>query len=162
VPEIRFTTVIPAPLEIVYALFTDAERFPEWFPQARAVEHLSRPMTQVGSSFTIRFHGRPDAREEVLEVVPNTLHRRRFVQGQGIAAWGNVTVRFRAVNGGTELEEYIEYGFLPRFLEPFVSALLNNAARDAMAAELEAFKAFVTRETNPASSRGSRNHMASA
>lgn len=143
----QFTVRIPAPLEQVYALYTDANTIPEWFPHARAVGNATGPMNSPGSRFTIRFDGRPDAHEHVLEVVPNAMHRREFVQAQGgIGAWGKVVVRFRTVQGATEVEETVEYGFQPAFLAPLLSALMDAQARRAMGAELQAFEAFVERE----------------
>ena len=143
----KYSVRIQAPLERVYALYTDLGNIPRWFPQARAVENATASMITPGARFTIRFQGRPDANEEVLEVVPNAMHRRKFVQAQGgLGAWGRAVIRFRAVEGGTEVEEEVEYGFLPGFLAPLLSALMDSQARAAIRSELYSFKTFAERE----------------
>lgn len=139
----KYSVQINAPLDQVYALYTDLKNIPSWFPDAKSVENVSASMTTPGAGFTIRFQGRPNAVEEVLEVIPNKLHRRKFTQAQnGFGAWGVATIHFRAVNGGTEVEEQVEFGFLPRFLAPIMSALLDHQARAAIRSELEVFKVF--------------------
>ena len=143
----KYSVQIKAPLERVYALYTDLNNLPRWFPHVRAVENATASMTTPGARFTIRFQGRPDAFEEVLEVIPNVLHRRKFVQAQGgVGAWGRAIIRFRAVPGGTEVEEEVEFGFLPRFLAPIMSVLMDKQARASIRSELHSFKVFTERE----------------
>jgi uncharacterized protein YndB with AHSA1/START domain len=146
----KYTVQIGAPLEQVYALYTNLENIPKWFPDAIRVENVSASMTTPGARFTIRFQGRPNAVEEVLEVVPNKLHRRKFTQAQNrVGAWGVAAIHFRAIEGGTEVEEQVEFGFLPSFLAPIMSALLDTQARTAICSELEAFKVFAENLSQP-------------
>ncbi len=146
----KYSVQINAPLDQVYALYTNLENIPKWFPNATQVENVSASMTTPGATFTIRFQGRPSAFEEVLEVLPNKLHRRKFTQAQnGVGAWGLAAIHFRVVNDKTEVEEQVEFGFLPRFLAPMMSALLDRQARAAIRSELEAFKVFAEKIQTP-------------
>jgi uncharacterized membrane protein len=145
-----YSVQINAPLDQVYALYTDLENIPKWFPNAVKVEDVSASMTTPGAKFTIRFQGRPSAFEEVLEVIPNKLHRRKFSQAQnGVGAWGMAAIHFRVVGDKTEVEEQVEFGFLPGFLAPLLSALLDRQARSAIRSELEAFKVFAEKQHDP-------------
>jgi uncharacterized membrane protein len=146
----KYSVQIDAPLEQVFALYTDLENISRWFPDAKSVENISASMTTPGAKFTIVFQGRPNAVEEVLEVIPNKLHRRKFTQAQnGVGAWGVAAIHFRVVGDKTEVEEHIEFGFLPRFLAPIMSALLDAQARSAIRSELEAFKLFAEKQHDP-------------
>jgi uncharacterized membrane protein len=146
----KYAVQIGAPLEQVYALYTKLENIPKWFPNAVAVEDATASMNTPGARFTIRFQGRPSAFEEVLEVIPNTLHRRKFTQAQnGVGAWGVAAIHFRVAGDKTEVEEQVEFGFLPRFLAPILSTLLNRQARSAIRSELEAFKVFAEKQHGP-------------
>jgi uncharacterized protein YndB with AHSA1/START domain len=148
-PHFRYAVQVPLSLERTFALYTDANRLTDWFPNATAVEHLTAPMSQPGSRFTIRFKGLPDANEEVLEVEPNRLQRRKFVQAQGgIGVWGDVRIHFRSVEGQTEVQEEVEYGFQPALLAPLLHVLSNARARTAMRRELEGFRMLAEREAN--------------
>ncbi len=146
-PQFVHSIQVPLSPELAFALYTDASRLTDWFPHVVRVEGLTAPMSQAGSRYTIRFRGVPDAVEEVLEVIPGELQRRRFVQAHaGTGAWGDARIAFRGVDGGTEITEAVEYGFLPAWLAPILRALTDRQARQAMRRELESFKMFVERE----------------
>ncbi len=148
---LKFTTRIRAPHDRAFALLVTAERFPEWFPKVRAITDVTAPLDQPGARYTLRFRGLPDAKEEVLEVVPNALHRRKFVQASGgVGAHGITTLRFRPVGVETDLEFETEYGFLPAFLAPVMSVFLKPQAERAMCDEIASLVAFIEREvSNP-------------
>lgn len=149
---LKFTTRIRAPHDRAFALLVTADRFPEWFPRVRAITDVTAPLDQPGARYTLRFRGLPDAKEEVLEVVPNALHRRKFVQAQGgVGAHGTTTLRFRPVGVQTDLEFETEYGFLPAFLAPVLSALMRTQAERAMRDEIASLVAFIEREASGAS-----------
>jgi uncharacterized membrane protein len=144
----KYSVQIKSPLEQVYALYTEVQNIPRWFPDAKSVDNISASMTTPGAEYTIRFKSRPSAFEHVLEVIPNKLHRRKFTQTQGgIGAWGVAAIHFRAIEGGTEVEEEVEFGFLPRFLAPLMSALLDRQARVSIRSELASFKVFAENQT---------------
>jgi uncharacterized protein YndB with AHSA1/START domain len=144
---LKFTTRIRAPHDRAFALLVTADRFPEWFPRVRAITDVTAPLDQPGARYTLRFRGMPDAKEEVLEVVPNALHRRKFVQASGgVGAHGITTLRFRPVGVETDLEFETEYGFLPAFLAPVMSALMRTQAERAMRDEIASLVAFIERE----------------
>ena len=156
----KYSVQINAPLDQVYALYTTFENIPKWFPDAKSVENISVSMNTPGARFTIRFQGRPNAVEQVLEVIPNKLHRRKFTQAQnGIGAWGVAAIHFRVVNDKTEVEEKVEFGFLPGFLAPIMSALLDRQARAAIRSELEAFKVFAEKQSQPLEIPGTQVHQ---
>jgi uncharacterized membrane protein len=156
----KYAVQINAPLERVYALYTDFENIPKWFPDAKSVDSISASMTTPGADYTIRFKSRPKALEHVLEVIPNKLHRRKFTQAQnGVGAWGIAAIHFRAIEGGTEVEEQVEFGFLPRFLAAIMSALLDHQARVAIRSELEAFKVFAEKESQPLEIPAKQSHL---
>jgi Polyketide cyclase / dehydrase and lipid transport len=149
---LKFTTRIRAPHDRAFRLLVTAERFPEWFPKVRAITDVTAPLDQPGARYTLRFRGMPDAKEEVLEVVPNALHRRKFVQvSGGVGAHGITTLRFRPVGVETDLEFETEYDFLPAFLAPVISALLRTQAERAMRAEIASLAAFIEREVSKVS-----------
>jgi uncharacterized membrane protein len=159
----KYSVQINAPLEHVYALYTNLENLPRWFPHVRAVKNATASMTTPGARFTIRFDGKLDAFEEVLEVIPNVLHSRKFVQARGgMGAWGHAIIRFRAVPGGTEVEEEVEFGFLPGFLAPLMSVLLDRQARASIRSELNSFKTFAERKANPNSTLESSGRVSAS
>ena len=144
---LKFTTRIRAVHDRAFALLVSAERFPEWFPKVRAITDVTAPIDQPGARYTLRFRGLPDAREEVLEVVPNVLHRRKFVQAQGgVGVHGITTLRFHPVGNETDLEFVTEYGFLPGVLAPVMSRLLRTQAERTMRHEIASLTAFIERE----------------
>ena len=159
-PTFRFAVEVPVTPQRAFELYTSAEHVPDWFPDARAVEDSTAAPDRVGARYTIRFHKRPDAFEEVLEIVPGALQRRVFTQTQGgIGVRGDVTIRFRTVSGGTEVEESVEYTFLPAGFAPLLGLLLNGYSRRAMREELEGFRDFVEREV--AAGRGVKSEKRS-
>ncbi len=164
---LKFITRIRAPHDRAFRLLVTAERFPEWFPKVRAITDVTAPLDQPGARYRLRFRGMPDAFEEVLEVVPNALHRRKFVQAQGgVGAHGITTLRFWPVGLETDLEFETEYGFLPAFLAPVMSALMRTQAERAMRDEIASLVAFIEREVagalNPEGSSTSRPAPASS
>jgi uncharacterized protein YndB with AHSA1/START domain len=152
-PQFRFSIRVPLSRERAFTLYTDADRLTEWFPQARAVAHLTAPLDHPGSTYTIRFDGLPDAREEVLEIVPGVLQRRHFVQGRGVSVWGEARIHFRTVDGETEVEEEVEYGYSPALLSPLLMALFDRTSRAAMRRELESFRRLAEAEARGVTSR---------
>ena len=158
---VKYALQINAPLERVFALYTDVQNIPRWFPDVKNVEDVTGSMNQPGARFTIRFQGRPNAYEHVLEVIPNKLHRREFEQVQnGVGAWGKAAIHFRQVEGGTEVEEQVEFGFLPRFFAPLMSLLLGSQARNAIRSELASFKVFAEQESGISSNLENRQNEA--
>ena len=140
-PHFRYSVRVPLNRERAFALYTNAERLTDWFPGAKAVENLTEPIDRPGARYTIRFHARPDAHEEVLEVVPDALHRRRFVQvSGGVGGWGDARIHLRTVNGETEIEENVEYGFQPAWLAGLLSVFYDAWTRKALQGELDGFK----------------------
>jgi uncharacterized protein YndB with AHSA1/START domain len=145
-PSVRVTELVNAPPDRVWAAHLDGPRIAEWFPGARAVEEISGPLDQVGTTYVLRFNPLVRGRVRVTEVEAPVMHTRKWDSGP-FGTHGSATMLLRAENGGTRVDLDVNYelpmGPLGRLLEG-LSYVRRRAARD-IRRELHAFAMFAER-----------------
>ncbi len=98
---------IQAPPERVYALLTDADRFPDWMLGLKSVA-TTGPLDRPGSKATLSFGGPWTVKAEVLAAEPGVRHQSRAKEMLGLVTC-TTTVNFRPVDAGTRLEVAYDY-----------------------------------------------------
>jgi uncharacterized protein YndB with AHSA1/START domain len=96
------TTLIEAPVERVFELWTDASRYPEWFPHVRKISDVSTPLDQPSARYTLHLEGPIRAHCQVTRVERNRRHEHIFKQSPPPSS-GEAVVTFEPVDGGTSL-----------------------------------------------------------
>lgn len=143
--RVSVTAIIDAPIERVWQLWTEIERYPEWFPGARRVINHDGRTDHEGARYTLDL-GAARANGEITRVEPPTLHEHVFDQSPPPVA-GAATIRFRSVSNGTEMTFDARYemrgGAVGRL---FDRLLLSRLAEPRMASEVPAFKRFVEQQ----------------
>ena len=141
--RVAFTTLIEAPVERVFEFWTDASRYPEWFPRARKISNVSAPLDQPGASYTLHLDGPMRAHCQVTRVERNRRHEHVFKQTP-LPSSGQAVVVFDAAPEGTSLTFDASYeiagGPVGRF---FDRVLLARVAEPRMRQEIANFKALV-------------------
>lgn len=136
----RFSILVAAPPERVFAVWTDLERVAEWVGGVTGVSDVTGPVDRAGTRYTVHF-GRMRSPTEILEVERPSHIRTRF--GNMILK-GESDVRFDAEGGGTRLtQEYHTRGAISAiFARIFASGSWSGSFRG----ELEAFRRMVEAE----------------
>ena len=138
--HVAVTTLIEAPVERVFELWTDASRYPEWFPHVRAISNVSAPLDQPGARYTLHLDGPVRAHCQVTRVERNRRHEHIFRQSPPPSS-GEAIVTFDSVDGGTSLSFDASYelagGFLGRWLDRL---LIARIAEPRMRQEIANFK----------------------
>jgi uncharacterized membrane protein len=144
VGRVTETTVIEAPVERVYQLWTDVESMPKWFPRATHISDVTGPLDEVGSKYTVNFTNSPPSPSEIVLVEPNRRHDHKFSPRYN----GYCTVTFEPIDGGkTRFSLDATYRVPGGFLgDIFDKLLVHRIAEPRMAAEVPAFKTFVESE----------------
>lgn len=130
-------------MERVFELWTDASRYPEWFPHCRRISNVSQPLDQPGARYTLHLDGPITARCQVTRVERNHLHEHIFRQTvPPCSGYGKAV--FESSAEGTSLSWDAAYdlagGPVGRFLDRLVFA---RAAEPRMAQEVANFKRLV-------------------
>lgn len=106
----RFSAEILAPVETVYEIWTDPDRWHEWIGGVTKVTDLSGPAGRAGTRYTLWFGGMKSP-SEILEADPPHYLRTRF--GNRILR-GETRVTFEATPTGTRLTQLFEtVGIIP-------------------------------------------------
>lgn len=143
--RVSVTAIIEAPVEKVWELWTEIERYPEWFPGVRRVISHEGRTDRKGACYTLDL-GVARAHGEITNVEPPTLHEHIFDQSPPPVA-GSATIRFRSVDGGTEMTFDAWYEMRGGALGKLVDRLLlSRLAEPRMASEVPAFKRFVEQQ----------------
>jgi uncharacterized protein YndB with AHSA1/START domain len=96
----RYSTHVKAPPEVVFDLWTNVERMPEWIGGVTDVVDVSGPVDVAGTRYTVMFGGKTKSPTEVLDAE----RPRRFVTHFG--NWvlrGRNSATFEPENDGTRL-----------------------------------------------------------
>jgi uncharacterized protein YndB with AHSA1/START domain len=112
--------VIEAPPALVFEIYTDPDRFPEWQPAVRGLIDASGQPDTPGATYVLDQPG-PRLRVRVLAVDPPRLHEQQ--EGFRLFAWV-LTVRFLEVAGGTRVVFEYRHGSGPRWLWGLVMRFL--------------------------------------
>ena len=100
----KISTVVAAPIDKVFALWTDLERMGDWVGGVTGVSEVSGPVAQVGTTYVVHF-GPVKSPTEVLEVE----RPRRFATKFG--SWvlrGRSSATFEPEGDGTRVTQEFE------------------------------------------------------
>ncbi len=97
----RFETLVAAPREVVFNLWTDLERMAEWVGGVTKVTDVTGPTDQAGTRYTVWFGGMRSP-TEVLEAERPRLLRTKF--GNRLLR-GQTSVSFEPEGEGTRLTQ---------------------------------------------------------
>ncbi len=139
----RFSTLIHAPPDAVFALWTDLDRMHEWVGGVTGVTDVTGPIDQAGTTYTVRF-GAMRSPTTVLEADRPRRFRTRF--GNPILK-GESDVTFGPDGDGTLLTQE----FRTRGVVSAVAARLfaTGSYKGSFRGELEAFRQIAEREARP-------------
>jgi uncharacterized protein YndB with AHSA1/START domain len=135
----RFEVHINAPPELVFALWTDLDRTPEWVGGVARVTDVSGPLDQPGTRFIVHF-GRMKSPTEVLDVE----RPRRFKTSFGNAILkGENSATFEPDGEGTRLtQELRTRGLVSGFFGRIFAA---GSYKGSFRGELMTFKQLAER-----------------
>jgi uncharacterized protein YndB with AHSA1/START domain len=145
----RFTVEAKAPPEVVFGLWTNLDRMPEWVGGVTRVTDVTGPTDQVGTRDTVWF-GRMKSPTEVVDVERPRHFRSRF--GNWLLR-GETDTTFEGVDGGTRItEEFRTIGLIPAIAAWVFS---RGAYRGSFEGELRAFAKLAEREATSGEPAGS-------
>lgn len=143
--RIEKSIVIEAPVEAVFAYFSEPERAPEYLPGADEVKDVQRlPDGRYKYTLVTKFLGlHIDIASEQVEIVPN---ERIVEKGRGAGLDGVTTIRVERMEGGNTRasvvnENIFHAGPLDRFGETFLAKYFahgEEVALEAAKAQIEA------------------------
>ncbi|SDX35579.1 Uncharacterized conserved protein YndB, AHSA1/START domain [Arthrobacter sp. cf158] len=137
----RVSTLVAAPPERVFAVWTDLDRFPEWIGGVTHVTDRVGSMDQAGSSYTVWF-GRMASPTRILEVERPRHIRTRF--GNAILK-GESDVTFAPEGDATRIQqEFVTRGFISAIFGRLFSL---GSYRGSFQGELETFRKLVEHDT---------------
>jgi uncharacterized protein YndB with AHSA1/START domain len=116
---------IDAPLERVWEVLVDVERWPDWSPSMTSVERLEPGMFRPGSTARIKQPRLPLAVWRVTELVP----QRSFTwstHSRGVTTVARHTVSAREEGGTRALGEVDQYGPLALLAKVFFSRMTKR------------------------------------
>lgn len=133
--------IIEAPRALVFEIYTDPARFPEWQPGLRRLIDATGRPDAPGATYVLDQPG-PRLRVRVLAVDQPHLHE----QQESFRLFGWVlTVRFLEVAGGTRVVFEYRYGNGPRWLW---SSIMRHIVLTFGRAELSRLKQVVERHAS--------------
>jgi uncharacterized protein YndB with AHSA1/START domain len=136
----RFSLLIDAPPERVFALWTDPERWPEWIGGVTGIADRSGPIDQPGTRYTVMF-GRMRSPTTVTAVERPRHLRTRF--GNALLK-GESDVTFEPVEEGTRLtQEFRTRGFVSAITGRIFA---TGSWQGSFRGELETFRRIAERE----------------
>jgi len=130
----RFSLFVAAPPHLVFGLWTDLDRWPEWIEGLKKVTDVTGPLDQAGTRYVTWFGGM-SGRNEVLEAA----RPRRIRTRLGSRLLRGVTeATFEPEDGGTRISQTFETeGLLPAIAARIFSI---GSYRGSFRGELETFK----------------------
>ncbi len=129
----RLTTLVMAPPDRVFDLWTNLDRMKEWVGGVTKVTNVTGPITEPGTRYTVWFGGMK-SQTEVIEVERPWRYRTRF--GNWLLRGENSTT-FEAEGAGTRVvEEFQSEGFVPGLMARIFA---TGSFRGSFQGELNAF-----------------------
>lgn len=116
---------IDAPVERVWSVLTDVERWPDWSPTMTSVERLEPGMFRPGSTARIKQPGLPEAVWRVTELVP----QRSFTwsaHSRGVTTVARHRIAAREEGGTRVLNEVDQHGPLALLGRLFFSRMTKR------------------------------------
>ena len=142
--EYEVTIDVDAPVERVWAVMSDVERWPDWTPSIRSVRLLDGGPLRVSSRAEVRQPRLPPATWHVTSVDDEGAERRAFVWeagAPGLRSVGSHAVVARPEGGSTVTLSIRTRGVLGRLMWP----LLGGLTRRYVSIEAESLKAEAER-----------------
>lgn len=140
---------LDAPIQRVWAAYTDADQVGAWLPGAGNGLCASRPLSREGARYALSFSRWHRSSIQVVGVVPLKLHQRRFRDIAGHLR-GTVTAQFEAEGDTTRLTFALNYTFAPLWFDGILDRLLGPGIRRQAERELESFQHYIERVMQPA------------
>jgi uncharacterized protein YndB with AHSA1/START domain len=136
----RFDTLVAAPRDVVFDLWTDLDRMKEWVGGVTDVTDVTGPTDRAGTRYTVWFGGMKSV-TEVLEAERPRLMRTKF--GNRVLR-GETSASFEPEGDGTRLtQEFRTEGLIPAIAARIFA---TGSYRGSFRGELEAFARLVERE----------------
>ncbi len=146
--QVEATALIRAPLDDVYALAKDIERFPEFMPDLQSVRILERASGDTVSEWVGVIQGRKIRWVEEDEW-DDAAHRCRFRQREGDFTVFGGTWSFEAVPEGTKIALVVEFELDIPLAGALLSNLLKVLMRKNAESMLQALKSQSERHARP-------------
>lgn len=140
-PTVETSTLIQAPLEHVYAIAKDNERFPEFMKDVKSLAVVERDGNRIVCDWVglvPQFMLKVRWRQE--DVWDDAAHVCEFRQVQGDYDRLDGTWHFREEGGGTRFESVVNYEYNVPTLGALVKKVIHNIVVKNMEGVLEAIK----------------------
>lgn len=140
-PTVETTVWINAPLDKVYAIAKDSERYPEFMKEVQSLTIVERDGGRVVSdwvgiipTFGLKVRWRQE------EQWDDATHSSRFHQVSGDYDKLEGTWSFREENGGTRFDQFMEYEYNVPTLGPLVKKVIFNIVKNNLESVNAGFK----------------------
>jgi ribosome-associated toxin RatA of RatAB toxin-antitoxin module len=140
-PTVETTVWINAPLEKVYAIAKDSERYPEFMKEVQSLTVVEREAGRVVSdwvgivpTFGLKVRWRQEERWD------DDAHASRFHQVSGDYDKLEGTWTFREENGGTRFDQFVDYEYNVPTLGPLVKKVIYNIVKNNLESVNAGFK----------------------
>jgi len=143
--HLRTTLLLNAPVQRVWAAYTNADQVCAWLPGANSGLCASRPLSREGAHYAVRFSRWHRSSIQVVGVEPHKLHQRRFRDIAGHLL-GTVTAQFDALGDSTRLVFDLDYTFAPLWFDRLLDRLFGGGIRRQAERELESFQHYIERK----------------
>jgi ribosome-associated toxin RatA of RatAB toxin-antitoxin module len=141
-PTVETSTWIDAPLEKVYQIAKDSERYPEYMKEVQSVTPVERDggrlvadWVGIVPTFGLKVRWRQE------EIWDDAGHSSAFRQLEGDYDRLEGKWTFREENGGTRFDQYLDYEYNVPTLGPLVKKVIHSIVVKNLAAINDAFKA---------------------
>lgn len=119
--------ILPYSREQLFDVVADVKRYPEFLPWCVAARVISRTETELVADLTIGFKMfRETFRSQVSLERPGHVHVRYL---NGPFRYLNNHWRFSQVDGGTEVDFFVDFEFRSRLLQAVIGTVFNEAVR---------------------------------
>jgi uncharacterized protein YndB with AHSA1/START domain len=142
-----FSVQVAAPRGLVFDLWTNLHRLPEWVTGVSKVTEITGPAGRAGTRYTLWF-GPIRCPQEILEAVPGRMVRTRF---RSPLLRGEMLVTFETQASVTRVtQEFRTNGFLPAIA---ARLLATGSYRGSFRGELRVFARLVQRSASASDAR---------
>lgn len=140
-PTVETTVWINAPLDKVYAIAKDSERYPEFMKEVQSLTIVERQDGRVVSdwvgivpTFGLKVRWRQE------ELWDDVAHESKFRQLSGDYDSLAGTWKFREENGGTRFDQFLEYEYNVPTLGPLVKKVIYKIVQNNLESVNAGFK----------------------
>jgi coenzyme Q-binding protein COQ10 len=122
----RETRIVPYPAELMYAVVSDVEKYPEFLPWVVALRVLSRDENRISAEMAVGYGGLRERYTSEIILDP-AVHRIDVAQTKGPFKTLENHWRFTPKNEGCEVEFAILFEFKSRLLHSLAGAKFERA-----------------------------------